>query len=271
MTTRMPSYTVAELEDETGFDRRTIAYYVQEELLPRVGRRGPRTRYPKLVRDRLLFIRRVREAEEAGRVPPVSLGEMRKIFERVSEALIGGVADGRLAVTPDLVQEAPTAFRLPEMRRAALRERLERQEVVGSPRSYRRPSEEEPDGLYGALAAPPGDSEAEAAPGPSPGHRTVHEIPAAAPREPDPIDQLEREAPAAPAPEAGLSELLARLQEAADRRNDDAPHSMDTWTRIEISPDIVLSIRNIGEDDQELLERVRRAMRRVVLGGIAGD
>ena len=67
----MPSYTAKELERETGVDRRTIAYYVQEGLLPKVGRRGRRTRYPGLFRDRLLFIRRVREAEEAGEVSTV--------------------------------------------------------------------------------------------------------------------------------------------------------------------------------------------------------
>ena len=95
----MPSYTARELERDTGFDRRTIAYYVQEGLLPKVGRRGPRTRYPKLVRDRLLFIRRVREAEEEGEVPAVSLSDMKKVFERVPPALIAGVADGRIAVS----------------------------------------------------------------------------------------------------------------------------------------------------------------------------
>ena len=62
----MDSYTAAELQRETGFDRRTIAYYVHEGLLPKVGRRGSRTRYPKLVRDRLAlhssrFGRRSRE------------------------------------------------------------------------------------------------------------------------------------------------------------------------------------------------------------------
>ena len=119
----MPSYTARELEHDTGFDRRTIAYYVQEGLLPKVGRRGPRTRYPKLVRDRLLFIRRVREAEEEGEVPAVSLSDMRKVFERVPPALIAGVADGRIAVSPELVAEPSTAFRAPGMRRRALEER----------------------------------------------------------------------------------------------------------------------------------------------------
>ena len=255
MTKRVPSYTVAELEEETGFDRRTIAYYVQEELLPRVGRRGPRTRYPKLVRDRLLFIRRTREAEEAGRVPAVSLNEFRQIFERVSPALIAGVADERLAVTEDLVEEASTSFRLPEMRMAALRARVERRgSVRESPGWYGREVEEElPESPrapapedYPMAASPARFPEAEAA-------RRAREH-----------DHLELDHARSPAAEDRLAELLSRLQEAATRSCDDAPDSMDTWTRIDISPEIVLSVRNIAEDDRELVERVRRAMREVV-------
>ena len=90
----MHSFTAEELERETGFDRRTIAYYVQEGLIPRVGRRGPRTRYPKLVMDRLLFIRKVREAEEAGEIGPVSLSDLRRLFDGVSPGLIERVAEG---------------------------------------------------------------------------------------------------------------------------------------------------------------------------------
>ena len=42
------TYTLDEVEQQTGFDKRTIAYYVQQGLLPKVGRRGPKTRYPQL-------------------------------------------------------------------------------------------------------------------------------------------------------------------------------------------------------------------------------
>ncbi len=60
------SYSIAELEKLSGFDRRTIVYYIQEGLLPKVGRRGRLTRYPQKVVDRLLFIKLLREAEESG-------------------------------------------------------------------------------------------------------------------------------------------------------------------------------------------------------------
>ena len=244
MTTRVPSYTVAELEEETGFDRRTIAYYVQEELLPRVGRRGPRTRYPKLVRDRLLFIRRTREAEEAGRVPAVSLNEIREIFERVSPALVAGVADGRLAVTEDLVFPASTAFRLPEMRRAALRERVERLGLEReSPRWYAGQVAEESPGLP---SPPPPASEA----------------PRSAPED----DHAEFDYARSPAAEDDLAELLSRLQQIASLRCGEAPRSMNSWTRIDISPELVLSVRNLTEEDRELVARVRRAMRDVASG-----
>ena len=125
----MRSYTARELEEETGFSRRTIAYYVQVGLLPRVGRRGPKTRYPKLVRDRLLFIRRVREAEGAGRVPATPLREIGAVFEGSSAKLIAGVADGRIAVTADLLSagsaaaESPAAFSAPPARHAAVADR----------------------------------------------------------------------------------------------------------------------------------------------------
>ena len=209
MTGRVPSYTVAELVKETGFDRRTIAYYVQEELLPRVGRRGPRTRYPKLVRDRLLFIRRVREAEEGGRIGAVSLSELRAIFARLAPSLIARVADGRLAVTQELLSPPSTAFRLPAMRRVALRERVERLGMV----------REESRGYAGGLAAPEA--------------------------------------------ETGLTELLSRLQETAER-GADSSRSMETWTTIDVSPEIALSVRNLSEEDRELVHRVRQALRQAI-------
>ena len=68
MSERPRTYTLDEIEERTGFDKRTIAYYVQEDVLPKVGRRGPRTRYPQLFLDRLLFIKRVRDLQDTGRI-----------------------------------------------------------------------------------------------------------------------------------------------------------------------------------------------------------
>lgn len=223
----MRSYTARELEEETGFSRRTIAYYVQVGLLPRVGRRGPKTRYPKLVRDRLLFIRRVREAEGAGRVPATPLREIGAVFEGSSPELIAGVADGRIAVTADLLSarsagpdaspppldvaewhEAPVAFAAPRARHAALEDRL----MV---------REGEPDWPREAAAAPADDSG---------------------------MDDSE------------LAALLAVLRELAGR-GDTSPGDVETWSRIEIAPGVALSVRGVADEDAAVLESVGRRLR----------
>lgn len=273
----MPTYTAKELERETGVDRRTIAYYVQEGLLPKVGRRGRRTRYPGLFRDRLLFIRRVREAEEAGEVSTVSLSDVRRVFERVPPALIAGVADGRIAVTPELVSEPSTTFRTPGTRRAALRERwggggraMESMPVPWSrapERSSARPRAKEED--PGDRTAPPvGDIVPRdvAAPDEAPPVDAVYDVPerhrrhgfAPKSHEPDPRHSHGEE--------RALGESLGELAAVARLRNEESPRSSRTWTRIRITRDLVLSVRGIGEEDAPLVERVRKAMRRVLRG-----
>lgn len=292
----MPSYTARELERETGVDRRTIAYYVQEGLLPKVGRRGRRTRYPKLFRDRLLFIQRVRDAEEEGHVSAVSLKDIRKVFERVPPALIAGVADGRIAVTPDLVSEPSTAFRTPGLRRAMLRERWEGEERAMSPmpappspaapRYSPGPPAEEEDwgeddeeprerGLVAhdegpAYSRMPGQS-AEApepyASEPSDAEAPRRRVPQREVDVPPVYYRLPERHEGGTAEELALASDLRRLEEIARRRIDESPRSRDTWTRIDVSPHLVLSARGIGEEDVALVERVRRAMRRVIKRG----
>ena len=66
---RPRTFSIAELEELTGFDRRTIAYYIQEGVLPKVGRRGKGTRYPEEFRDRLLLVKRIRDLQDAGKAP----------------------------------------------------------------------------------------------------------------------------------------------------------------------------------------------------------
>ena len=290
----MPSYTARELERETGVDRRTIAYYVQEGLLPKVGRRGRRTRYPKLFRDRLLFIQRVRNAEEEGEVSAVSLSDIRKVFERVPPALIAGVADGRIAVTPDLVSEPSTAFRAPGMRRAILRDRWVGEERAMSPmRAPPSPAapryapgapaededwgddyEEPREGDLVAREEGPASSPAEP-PLEAPRRRSPQrevEVPPVYSRLPEDEDadadeDADEDAARGRAEELALARALRRLEEVARRRNDESPRSRDTWTRIGVSPNLVLSARGVGEEDAAIVERVRRAMRRVIRRG----
>jgi hypothetical protein len=71
-----PGLNISELVARSGFDRRTIVYYIQQGILPKVGRRGPRTRYPEECLTRLLFVRGLKEMQERGRLPGVTLGDM---------------------------------------------------------------------------------------------------------------------------------------------------------------------------------------------------
>ncbi|MYA34520.1 MAG: hypothetical protein F4037_08175 [Gemmatimonadales bacterium] len=216
----MRSYTARELEEETGFSRRTIAYYVQVGLLPRVGRRGPKTRYPKLARDRLLFIRRVREAEGAGRVPATPLREIGAVFEGSSPELIAGVADGRIAVTADLLS-AGSAETDSRLRTEDVAERREAPVAFAAPRAR-----------HAALE----------------GRMMVREE---GPRWP-------REAASAPADDSELIGFLAVLRELAGR--DVSRGNVETWSRIEIAPGVALSVRGVTDEDAAMLEAIGRRL-----------
>ncbi len=218
----MRSFTAEELERATGFDRRTIAYYVQEGLIPRVGRRGPRTRYPKLVKDRLLFIRRVREAEEAGEIGAISLNEMRSLFDRVSPEAIELVAERRLPIVATIEDAAASGYRSAASRREAMERAWS---TVDSS------AEMEP--VFSAQARSPG-SRAE-------------------------LEDEEFD-------EASLGAALLELQIQAGHRRVREPGSPDMWSRIEISPEIALSVRGLAEEDTTLLESVARKLRRLIGG-----
>ncbi len=282
----MPSYTARELERESGFDRRTIAYYVQEKLLPKVGRRGRRTRYPQLFLDRLLFIRRVRKAEEEGTVPPLSLSDLRDVFERVAPAVIARVADGGIAITPELVSSPPTAFRLPEMevprepiasvrdsgrsfetaraRRDRMESRLlrmaDRAEVEDSARMESPPPDTAPEPASPpALASPAGPESLPAPPSPA--------EPESLPAPPSPVryaSQVEREEPGFGAAHH-LAELLAALENIGRRRQGRSRSPVEAWSRIRITPNVELSVRGLTDEDRSLMHAVRRMMRRLIL------
>ncbi|MXX57256.1 MAG: MerR family transcriptional regulator [Gemmatimonadetes bacterium] len=253
----MPSYTARELERESGFDRRTIAYYVQEGLLPRVGRRGPRTRYPQPFLDRLLFIRRVRQAEEEGDVAPVSLAEMREVFERIPPALVAAVAKGRIAVTPELVSSPSTAFRMPQMPGGPVAARESTgPRSPGAPRAYSRAKRR----LDRMRERDSEEWPREAPEAPADASRGVEEA------------SIVRETPALRAElwsgeeheEPALASLLALLRRVARARTEHSDDGVETWARIRVTPEMVLSVRGIDEEDRDLVERVQREIRRAI-------
>ena len=213
----MRSFTAEELERETGFDRRTIAYYVQEGLIPRVGRRGPRTRYPKLVRDRLLFIRRVREAEEAGEIGPVSLRQLRDLFEGVSSGLIERVAEGRFPVRGAVGELGEPRYRRMASRRVAMDRAWVAMDTSAAPEFVR--------------SSPETDASA-------------------------PVQGEWRE--------DSLAETLCELQALARRGQERESGAVGVWWRVEISPEITLSVRGIAAEDTPVLESVARKLRRLI-------
>lgn len=256
----MPSYTARELERESGFDRRTIAYYVQEGLLPKVGRRGPRTRYPQLFLDRLLFIRRVRNAEEEGTVPPLSLRDLRDAFERIPASIIARVAAETIAVTPELVSSPTTAFRLPRMvvrdavegpsgpaahlrRRASAR--LERME--SSLLEMEEPAAMEAPAF--PMEMEPGDADVAAAPVPR------LEGPYDSVREEDEYDAR------------FLARLLAEAERIGGRRRGTSRRPVENWSRTRVSPNIEIAVRGLAAEERSLMDSVRRVMRRLIERG----
>ena len=199
---------------------------------------------------------------------PVSLRDIRKVFGRVPPALIAGVADGRIAVTPELVSEPSTAFRTPGMRRAVLRDRWVGEERPMSPMRSPPPppapryspgapaEEEDPDEVLGE----PMEADLVVRDEPRSYVQREVDVPPVYSRMPErsygPTRAYDDESELA----EELADALADLNEAARRRAEDMPESRNTWTRIEISPDIVLSVRGASGEDDQLVERVRMAM-----------
>ena len=85
---QLPSFTLSDLESRSGFDKRTIAYYISEGLLPKVGRRGRNTTYPQEFMERLMFIRRVRDMQDDGQLRAVTLAEIRDVMLSLSASEI---------------------------------------------------------------------------------------------------------------------------------------------------------------------------------------
>ena len=73
MTAEMQKfYTLKDLEELTGFDGRTIYFYVQEGLVPKLGRRGRTSQYPQAFLDRLLFIKQLKALQDLGKIGPIT-------------------------------------------------------------------------------------------------------------------------------------------------------------------------------------------------------
>ncbi len=233
------SYTAADLEALSGFDRRTIAYYVQEELLPRVGRRGRGTRYSQDFLNRLLFIRRVRDLQDAGRLRAVTLQEIRSVMdaletETIAEATTDEIAEERirgLFAEPDL----DTSDRA-----------ISVEEVVGSPKPRPRQASlsllhrQDQESARASLAPRPSSK-----PAPS--------------RLGKPLGD--------PATMKRLSLLLRRLdQRAARRSRARADETTEVLRRVPITEEILLSVRHLDAKGVALAEEIAMILRELARG-----
>jgi DNA-binding transcriptional MerR regulator len=281
------TFTIDEIEEKTGFDRRTIAYYVQQGLLPKVGRRGPRTRYSQLFVDRLHFIRTIRDLQDRGMLGTMTLADIRDFFDSVPEETIADVVDGRQP-PPTVGQQGPgegQAMAPPSERRTILARTIEGlrdtavNESIPAPLQMRGRSleraQEEPrrseldQGLAGRARPASPDTPGSAQDRDSPSgeyHRltldAIERRPGA--RTPEP-----RTVPSPPA-EDELREALARLSAVVRRHPRAYLRTTESWTRARVSEELAFVARGLEQRYLPLLERVAQILRRLLREGEGG-
>lgn len=265
------SYSLAELVAATGFDRRTIVYYIQSGLLPKVGRRGPHTRYPEDCLTRLLFIQGVKTLQTEGKLLTATLAEIRRAFEAVDAAGIGELLSRGLPVDaltvlfaelPEPVQTAPQPTRTPEAQNFATPPTS--MEPARAPAGERRSY-----GLADAGIRKRFGVEKPPAPVPAETHHDETHPGL-------PVLTLAPSGPASAATPAGtgvdaaaadpeLGELLRELEVRPTlnaRRS--PPGAPEQWTEIPITSRVYLSVRGLAEEDVPLAEAVARLLKRAL-------
>jgi len=275
------TYTIDEIEKHTGFDRRTIAYYVQQGLLPRVGRRGPRTRYSQLFFDRLQFIRMTRDLQDQGAMGTMTLSDFRDLFQSVPEETIAEVVGGRESlqvVAESAPRDGPEMASSSDRKRALIRTvegfrqniinrpaavQLETRGVPMDPAEKRTPRVETEESFaeraYIALPDPPQTAEERETPS-GEYHRLTLEAIERSPNAPIPV----RHTAPSPPVEDQLREALARLIAVVKRQPRAYLRTTETWTRARVTGELVLSIRGLEDRHLPLLESVARILRNLI-------
>jgi DNA-binding transcriptional MerR regulator len=273
------SYAIRELEELTGFDRRTIVYYIQQELLPRAGRRGPNTRYPYECLLRLRFIRALKDLQDQGHTGTITLREIRHLITALDATAIQA-----------LLERGPAAAEIEPLlageREKAAAPPLEPPSAVGTapPAGAASPLQTAP--TAAAVAAPPvtrppttgptgerrsygladanirrrfgGVPPATPPPGSGPAPETAQ--PDSRPAIPPPV--------AASAPAQGqesLGDLLRELEirpTLSGRRL--MPGASEHWTEIPITSRVFLSVRGLSADDAPLADSVARELKKLL-------
>jgi DNA-binding transcriptional MerR regulator len=284
------SYALSELVEHTGFDRRTIVYYIQSGLLPKVGRRGPHTRYPDECLSRLLFIKGVRELQAGGQLLTATLAEIGRALSALDNQGIRDILDRglpsaeieRLFAVPTAPDPAPaepsgnahtgpapTGPSPPQTEAPASRSEPASSSSGGDKRSY---------GLADASIRQRFAAERPSAASAEPVHEDTHPrlpvlqpgsagMPASAGSTPDPGNMPGgTESPDASGDEhTDLGHLLRQLElrpTLNPRRS--PPGAPEQWTEIPITSRVWLSVRGLPEEDAGLAEALARLLKRAL-------
>ena len=287
------TYSITEMQAISGFDRRTIVYYLQQGLVPRAGRRGPNTRYSQDALLRLRFIRGFKDMQDQGRCGTVTLREIGALLGMLEPAQVGVLVERGMPME-DL---------------APLLERLAQSDA--GPAAAVAPAAPVPVAPPGATviaptaatAAPAATETTTPAPRPVPGllgpsgprrsygladagirQRSGTPAPTAQPpaasgvpgeaATTDAAPTPAMAAPSAGAPPANPAEILAELGRLlrelelrpamSGRRL--APGASEQWTEIPITSRVFLSVRGLSQEDAPLADAVARELKKVLRG-----
>lgn len=267
------SYSLSELVETTGFDRRTIVYYIQSGLLPKVGRRGPHTRYPEECLTRLLFIKGVRALQAQGQLLTATLAEMRRALAARDTAGIRDLLDRGLPVEELVALFTAEPASMPPAPAPATPAAAA--PVTGPPPVSGPAGERRSYGLADAgIRRRLGTERPVVAPTAEIHHEETHPgLPA--------LDPAAFQPPgvAAPAPatatatattdsslaDTELGELLRELEVRPTlnaRRS--PPGAPEQWTEIPITSRVYLSVRGLAAEDSPLAEAVARLLKRAL-------
>lgn len=258
------TYTLRQLVELSGFDKRTIAYYIQEKLLTGAGRRGPRTRYSQEFLDRLMLIRRVRDLQDAGQLRAVTLREIRAVLDDqlpeqtriVSQESVPAESLRELFAEPDL-DTSRYAVAAEDIVSRSLRPSQIDHSALDE-------SEEVHSSLRGSLGSRRMAMASRVAPvGASPSSAQAEASHSARPRDGEsktPGSSYEGE-------RTESARRLHRLLQELDRRTRlGAKRSLgqtrERVTRVPVTEGIILSVRDIDDDDAHLVEELAELLRR---------
>jgi DNA-binding transcriptional MerR regulator len=286
------SHALSELVERTGFDRRTIVYYIQSGLLPKVGRRGPHTRYPDECLSRLLFIKGVRELQASGQLLTATLAEISRALSALDAQGIREILDrGLPSAEIEQLFAGPAA---PEARPASPAET-----AISSPVPASSPSElAEPLARATNTPQPGGDRRSYGLADASIRQRFGTErspasTGAAVPEDTHPrlpvlqIPDGSAAGPAISTPATTLASVSASSRPADSIQDDHAdlghllrelelrptlnpkrspPGAPEQWTEIPITSRVYLSVRGLPEEDAAIAEAMARLLKRALRG-----